>query len=85
MGDHKSLAQESKSAGNAAYKAKRFEEAAAHYSKAIELDPAEITFVSNLAAVRFEQKRSVRIYRDMYYNCTWEANGRCRVGHTSSR
>ncbi len=57
MSDPKSLALESKARGNAAYKGRHFDEAAEAYAKAIELDPAEITFRSNLAAVRFEQKR----------------------------
>jgi len=45
-----------KEQGNAAYKAKNFAKAITHYEKAIELDPAEITFRSNLAAVHFEKK-----------------------------
>eukprot|EP00092_Neocalanus_flemingeri_P006374 GFUD01006863.1.p1 GENE.GFUD01006863.1~~GFUD01006863.1.p1 ORF type:complete len:332 (-),score=92.67 GFUD01006863.1:244-1239(-) len=45
-----------KEQGNAAYKAKNFAKAITHYEKAIELDPAEITFRSNLAAVYFEKK-----------------------------
>ena len=45
-----------KQLGNECYKKKDFAAAITHYSKAIELDPAEITFVSNLAAVYFEQK-----------------------------
>jgi len=45
-----------KEQGNAAYKAKNFTKAIAHYEKAIELDPTEITFRSNLAAVYFEKK-----------------------------
>ena len=45
-----------KELGNAAYKQKKFEEAHAHYDKAIELDPKEISFLSNKAAVFFEQK-----------------------------
>ena len=34
---------------------KQFEEALAHYNKAIELDPQEISFLTNRAAVLFEQ------------------------------
>jgi len=45
-----------KEQGNVAYKAKNFAKAITHYEKAIELDPTEITFRSNLAAVYFEKK-----------------------------
>jgi stress-induced-phosphoprotein 1 len=45
-----------KELGNAAYKAKDFVAALAHYDAAIELDPAEISFLTNKAAVFFEQK-----------------------------
>jgi len=45
-----------KEQGNAAYKSKNFSKAIEHYKKAIELDPSEITFYSNLAAVHFEKK-----------------------------
>ena len=40
---------------NAAYKAKDFPTALSHYDKAIELDPEEISFLTNKAAVFFEQ------------------------------
>jgi len=45
-----------KERGNAAYKQKKFEEAHSHYDKAIELDPKEMSFLTNKAAVFFEQK-----------------------------
>jgi len=35
---------------------RKFDEAISHYEKAIELDPTEITFLSNLAAVHLEKK-----------------------------
>lgn len=38
-----------KELGNAAYKKKDFETALAHYNKAIELDPTEMTFLNNIA------------------------------------
>lgn len=40
-----------KDKGNAAYKAKNFEEAIAHYDKAIELDPVNIVFYNNKAGL----------------------------------
>jgi len=53
---NKEGALKEKEQGNVAYKAKNFAKAITHYEKAIELDPAEITFRSNLAAVYFEKK-----------------------------
>ena len=37
--------------GNAAYKKKEFDVALAHYDKAIELDPSNITFLTNKAGM----------------------------------
>ena len=45
-----------KQLGNEAYKKKDFATAITHYTKAAELDPTEMTFLANLAAVKFEQK-----------------------------
>ncbi|KAJ8675647.1 hypothetical protein QAD02_011433 [Eretmocerus hayati] len=52
----KKQALEEKTLGNNAYKQKNFEEALKHYNKAVELDPVEITYYLNIAAVYFEQK-----------------------------
>ncbi|XP_054264701.1 stress-induced-phosphoprotein 1 isoform X2 [Macrosteles quadrilineatus] len=49
-------AREEKELGNAAYKKKDFETALTHYNKAVELDPTDITYLNNIAAVYFEQK-----------------------------
>lgn len=57
MADNKASALEQKQLGNAAYKKKDFDTAIGFYNKAIELDPAEISFLTNLAAVYFEQKK----------------------------
>ena len=38
-----------KELGNTAYKKKEFEEALKHYERAIELDPDNITFITNKA------------------------------------
>lgn len=48
-------AEAHKEQGNAAYKAKRFEQAIEHYAKAREALPSEMTYLTNLAAVYFEQ------------------------------
>jgi len=47
-------AMEEKQLGNTAYKSKNFETALEHYSKAIELDPSNMVFLTNKAAVYFE-------------------------------
>ncbi|XP_018014215.1 stress-induced-phosphoprotein 1 [Hyalella azteca] len=49
-------ARAEKEKGNAAYKKKNFETAITHYEKAIEIDPTDMTFLTNLAAVKYEQK-----------------------------
>ncbi|GFT94259.1 hypothetical protein NPIL_274991 [Nephila pilipes] len=52
----KKQAIEEKDKGNELYKERKFEEALAQYDKAIELDPVEMTFLTNKAAVYFELK-----------------------------
>jgi len=50
-------AVECKQKGNDLYKAKKFDEAQAAYDEAIELDPTNMTFVNNKAAVYFTAKK----------------------------
>lgn len=50
----KAQAQKEKEAGNAAYKKKDFETAIQHYSKAMELDDEDISYLTNRAAVYLE-------------------------------
>ena len=52
--NYQALAEKEK--GNAAYKKKNFAVALEHYTKASELDPSDMTYLTNLAAVYFEQK-----------------------------
>lgn len=47
-------ALEEKEKGNAAYKKKDFETALTHYSAAIDLDPANITFRNNRAGTKIK-------------------------------
>lgn len=51
----KEQAYKEKELGNDAYKKKEFEMAIQHYNKAIELYPEDISFLTNRAAVKFEQ------------------------------
>ncbi|KAI8380059.1 hypothetical protein BD560DRAFT_347647 [Blakeslea trispora] len=55
--DNKQLALAEKDLGNAAYKKREFEAALTHYDKAYELDNTNITFLTNKAAVLFEQEK----------------------------
>lgn len=55
--ERKAQAQKEKEAGNAAYKKKDFETAIQHYTKAIELDDEDISFLTNRAAVYLEMGR----------------------------
>ena len=50
-------AEEAKDLGNEAYKKKDFDLAITHYNKAIELEPTNITYQTNKAAVYFEQNK----------------------------
>ncbi|KAJ8538679.1 hypothetical protein K7X08_029975 [Anisodus acutangulus] len=63
--ERKVLAQKEKEAGNAAYKKKDFETAIQHYTKAIELDDADISFLTNRAAVYLE----IGKYEDCMKDC----------------
>jgi len=56
MASNKDKALNEKEFGNAAYKKKDFTTAHEHYDKAIALDPTEISFLTNKAAVFFETK-----------------------------
>jgi len=55
MSNHEE-AQKLKAEGNKAYQKKAFDKATQLYNQAIELEPTEITYYTNLAAVHFEQK-----------------------------
>ncbi|KAJ1796218.1 Hsp90 cochaperone [Coemansia sp. RSA 2399] len=68
----KAEAAEAKSKGNAAYKARSFDEALEHYAKAIELDSTDITFWNNKAAVYFEMGK--------YDECIETCEGAIEVG-----
>ncbi|KAI9471987.1 MAG: hypothetical protein EXX96DRAFT_602575 [Benjaminiella poitrasii] len=55
--DNKQQALAEKELGNQAYKKREFEAALEHYNKAFELDNTNITFLTNKAAVHFEQEK----------------------------
>ncbi|KAI1309363.1 Stress-induced-phosphoprotein 1 [Halotydeus destructor] len=55
--ENKAQAVELKQQGNDFYKKKQFKQALECYSKAAELDPLDVTYLTNKAAVYFEQKQ----------------------------
>lgn len=61
----KAEAQKEKEAGNAAYKKKDFDTAIQHYSKALELDDEDVSFLTNRAAVYLEMGK----YDDCIKDC----------------
>lgn len=61
----KAEAQKEKELGNAAYKKKDFEVAIQHYSKAMDLDDEDISFLTNRAAVYLEMGK----YEDCIKDC----------------
>jgi stress-induced-phosphoprotein 1 len=64
VSDEKKQSLEEKDKGNAAYKAKDFDVAVEHYQRAIALDPENISFLTNMAAVKFEQGKYEECIKD---------------------
>ncbi|MED6106862.1 DNA binding protein [Stylosanthes scabra] len=60
----KAEAQKEKEAGNAAYKKKEFDRAIYHYSKALELDDEDISYLTNRAAVYLEMGKYEECIKD---------------------
>ncbi|OAD62404.1 Stress-induced-phosphoprotein 1, partial [Eufriesea mexicana] len=84
-------AQYEKQLGNEAYKQRKFEVALEHYNKAVELDPTEIIYLLNIAAVYFEQKeyhkciaqceRAIEVGRENRADFKLIAKAFTRIGH----
>ncbi|OAY68182.1 hsp70-Hsp90 organizing protein-like [Ananas comosus] len=62
--ERKAEAQKEKEAGNAAYKKKDFESAIQHYTKAMELDDGDISYLTNRAAVYLEMGKHEECIKD---------------------
>ncbi|KAL6903776.1 hypothetical protein ACP4OV_004589 [Aristida adscensionis] len=62
--ERKAAAQKEKEAGNAAYKKKDFETAIQHYTKAMELDDEDISYITNRAAVYLEMGKFDECIKD---------------------
>jgi stress-induced-phosphoprotein 1 len=72
--EEKPESQKEKDKGTAAYKRKAFDEAIEHYTKAIELDPDDISFRTNRAAVYLEKGE--------YDNCLKECDDAIEHGRS---
>ncbi|KAL4710670.1 hypothetical protein ACJJTC_003306 [Scirpophaga incertulas] len=72
MPENRKLALIEKDKGNEYYKKKEFDCAISHYQNAIEHDPTDITFYTNMAAVYFEQKE--------YEKCIKECEKAIEIG-----
>ena len=91
LSPEKKQALAEKNLGNEAYKKKNFEVALEHYNKAVQLDPTEITFMLNIAAVYFEQKeyqkcieqceKAIEIGRENRADFKLIAKAFTRIGH----
>lgn len=64
----KAEAVKEKEAGNAEYKKKNFEAAVQHYTKALELDGEDISYITNRAAVYMEMGK-VRVMKPAQWIC----------------
>ncbi|URD78268.1 Heat shock protein [Musa troglodytarum] len=62
--ENKAEAQKKKVAGNAAYKKKDFETAIQHYTRAMELDDQDISYITNRAAVYLEMGKFEECIKD---------------------
>ncbi|KAJ4800348.1 Hsp70-Hsp90 organizing protein 1 [Rhynchospora pubera] len=62
--EKKAEAQKEKEKGNAAYKKKDFETAIAHYTKAMELDDEDVSYITNRAAVYLEMGKYDECIKD---------------------
>ncbi|OXU22816.1 hypothetical protein TSAR_004664 [Trichomalopsis sarcophagae] len=95
LSPEKKQALEEKNLGNAAYKKKDFEEALKHYNKAVEIDPTDITYYLNIAAVYFEQKeyekciaqceKAIDIGRENRADFKLIAKAFTRIGHSHKK
>jgi len=73
--EDKKSALEAKLKGNDLYKSKKFDEALAAYDEAIALDPSNMTFINNKAAVYFTSKK--------YDECIAACNEAVEVGQAN--
>lgn len=88
--ENRRLALQEKELGNNSYKKKEFETAIKHYQKAVEHDPTDITFYTNMAAVYFEMKeyekcikeceKGIEIGRENRADFKLIAKAFCRMG-----
>ncbi|KAH9279889.1 Stress-induced-phosphoprotein 1 [Echinococcus granulosus] len=91
LNEEESSALKEKELGNAAYKSRNFPSAIEHYEKAFQLNPKDITFLTNKSAVYFEMgdfaeciktcEKAVDLGRDLHADYKLIAKALSRIGH----
>ncbi len=91
LSENEKAAAKEKELGNAAYKKKDFPTAITHYDKAFELNPKDITFLTNKSAVYFEMgdydtsiktcEQAIETGRDLRSDYKLIAKALARIGH----
>lgn len=95
LSEEQRKAEAEKELGNEAYKKKEFEKALGHYEKAAEYDPNNITYLTNKAAVFFEQnemekcieicEKAIEIGRENKADFTVIAKAYARIGNAYAK
>ena len=90
--EEQSAALQEKELGNAAYKKKDFKTALQHYEKAFELNPRDVTFLTNKSAAYFEMgdygsciktcEEAVELGRELHADYKLIAKALSRIGHS---